>query len=310
MAGARKRDEGCCCIMCEEVDKEYMVQCDACDEWCHYDCEGSASPPMASYGTPPEIRIDPKSTDMHQRSGGPPINISTSPHVAAAAWTGLSGFDIMSQYEANNVCQGSTGILTTYATATTSACQETWRSGINWDDELTTELAKVALLEGKLRSNNMPESSGTLLYSFKNYTRNSISIIIVMAKSKVAPLKPISIPRLELQAAVLGDDNQYHGKISGNKCMPISSCHWWSDSKTVLQWLRMDSRKLQQCVMHRVSEIQEASNIQNWRCIPSKMNPADFVTKNNKNENRVRVLVNGPGKWPQCSNLILLMWKK
>lgn len=90
-------------------------------------------------------------------------------------------------------------------------------------------------------------------------------------------MKPVSIPRLELQAAVAGV--RPANKLILNRRIDVKTNILWPDSKTVLQWLRMDPRKFQQFVMHRVGEILESTVITQWRWVPSKMNLADLSTK-------------------------------
>jgi hypothetical protein len=81
----------------------------------------------------------------------------------------------------------------------------------------------------------------------------------IMSKTHVAPLKSTSIPRLELQAAVLA--TRLAETIRCNHDISFEETHFWSDSKTVLLWIRSDGKKFQQFVAHRVGEIQESTNV-------------------------------------------------
>ncbi|XP_046808448.1 uncharacterized protein LOC124420248 [Lucilia cuprina] len=225
------------------------------------------------------------------------------------------------------------GFVSCYTIGLKILLQTIWRSGIAWDDELPPDL----IVKWQQWKENLPlitslevprcyshqlkaaeniqlhtfVDAGELGYSAICYLRiqcnEDVSTIIVMAKSKVAPLKPVSIPRLELQAAVLGI--RLAQKITKIERIPINSCYWWSDSKTVLRWLRMDPRKMQQFVMHRVSEIQDASEVQQWKWVPSKFNPADLATKVTTKVD-TSLWLNGPdfllgdeNGWPQCNDL-------
>lgn len=55
----------------------------------------------------------------------------------------------------------------------------------------------------------------------------------VMVRARVAPLKAISIPRLELQATVMGARLAEYIR----KYILVDSVTLWSDSKTVLSWI-------------------------------------------------------------------------
>lgn len=108
-------------------------------------------------------------------------------------------------------------------------------------------------------------------------TTSMVDIAFVIGKTRCAPIKPLSIPRLELQAAVLGV----------RLCKMIKASHdieprdvtFWSDSKTVIKWIQSDSRIYKQFVSHRISEILENSEVNQWRWVPSSQNPADEATR-------------------------------
>lgn len=100
---------------------------------------------------------------------------------------------------------------------------------------------------------------------------------LVAAKTKVTPLKPQSIPRNELNAAVMGA--RLLKNIEENHTIPIQRKYMWSDSTTVLSWLRADPRKYRQYVAFRVGEILSTTNVSEWYYVPSGLNVADKGTK-------------------------------
>lgn len=74
----------------------------------------------------------------------------------------------------------------------------------------------------------------------------------------MAPIKLISIPCLELQAAVLG--TRLATTIKSELDVKINKTYFWSDSKTVLCWLRSETDRFSSFIAHRVGQILESSN--------------------------------------------------
>ncbi|XP_062538276.1 uncharacterized protein LOC134206566 [Armigeres subalbatus] len=112
---------------------------------------------------------------------------------------------------------------------------------------------------------------------FRATIKGNVRCALIGGKAKVAPLKTLSIPRLELQAALIGC------RLSKTLCnshnLPISQRVFWTDSKTVLAWIHSDHRRYRQFVACRIGEILSKSNPEEWRYVPSKTNVADDATK-------------------------------
>ncbi|XP_033226851.1 uncharacterized protein LOC117179303 [Belonocnema kinseyi] len=98
-----------------------------------------------------------------------------------------------------------------------------------------------------------------------------------MSKSRVAPLKPLTIPRLELQAAVMG--SRLAETIITQHTLKIRKRIFWTDSTTVLNWIRSDARKYQPFVAHRLAEVLDLTSVNEWRWVPTKINVADDATR-------------------------------
>ncbi|KAL4718453.1 hypothetical protein ACJJTC_000465, partial [Scirpophaga incertulas] len=109
------------------------------------------------------------------------------------------------------------------------------------------------------------------------YDDNTVSTAMIGSKARVAPLKPLSIPRLELQAALIA--SRFAQTILHAHRYTPSETTLWTDSTTVLKWIRSDARKFKPFVAHRLGEILETTNSSNWKWIPTCLNVADDATK-------------------------------
>jgi hypothetical protein len=184
--------------------------------------------------------------------------------------------------------------------------QDTWRTGIGWNDELPTQfidkwnnwIQELKILttvriprcyeEDVEQADNIQlhlfTDASSQAFSTVGYFRfqfsTHINVALVMARSRVAPLRPMSIPRLELQAAVMGSRLAESIKRSHN--FKILETHFWSDSTTVINWLKSDARNFHTFVANRVGEIEELTNGDQWHWIPTDLNVADEATRDNK----------------------------
>ena len=104
-----------------------------------------------------------------------------------------------------------------------------------------------------------------------------IECTLVMAKSRLAPLKRLTLPRLELQAATLAArQNALLRKELGLDLRPPT---YWTDSTIVLQYISNTTARYHTFVANRVAEIQNATNIEEWRHVPTRENPADDASR-------------------------------
>lgn len=106
---------------------------------------------------------------------------------------------------------------------------------------------------------------------------NCWQLAFISSKSRVAPAKHRSIPRLELESAVLAA-RLAHSIIKEHK-MIAQKIYYWTDSTTVLHWIYNDARTYKAFVAHRLGEIDELTQTNQWRYVPTKMNVADIGTR-------------------------------
>ena len=107
--------------------------------------------------------------------------------------------------------------------------------------------------------------------------RDEVHCTLVMAKSRVTPLKPVTVPRLELTAAVVST------KISSFLQKELSyedmNEFFWTNSKVALGYISNEARRFHTFVANRVQEIRDQATPDQWRYVDTKENPADDASR-------------------------------
>ncbi|VDI08597.1 Hypothetical predicted protein [Mytilus galloprovincialis] len=124
-------------------------------------------------------------------------------------------------------------------------------------------------------SNGYGQCSYVRLFNFKQ----QVHCALVIGKSRVVPLKPITIPRLELTAAVISvkisailrDELEYSDKNVTE--------YFWTDSNVVLGYIANDSRRFHVFVANRVQQIRDNTEPFQWNYVSSAENPADIASR-------------------------------
>ena len=100
---------------------------------------------------------------------------------------------------------------------------------------------------------------------------------ILLAKCRLTPISTSTIPRLELNAATMSVKNDNFLR----KEMQFFRVHsyFWTDSTTVLQYIRNESHAFKTFVANRVAFIRNNSSLSQWFYVPSSSNPADKATR-------------------------------
>ena len=180
--------------------------------------------------------------------------------------------------------------------------QRLWKEGISWDDPLPKELMKewirfVTDLPG-IHELSLPRWIGSKptgtseFHGFADASKSAYAAVIyvvtqdpsggrsshlLIAKTKVAPIKTISIPRMELCAAVLL--SRLLGRVIKEVQKKPSTVHTYTDSEIVLAWLRSDPSRWNVFVANRVAEVQRDLPGVQWSHVPSGENPADIASR-------------------------------
>ncbi|XP_046339933.2 uncharacterized protein LOC124121032 [Haliotis rufescens] len=121
-----------------------------------------------------------------------------------------------------------------------------------------------------------------------------IHCALVMSKSRVAPLKKITIPRMELTAATLAV--RMSSLILQELQVKVDTTFFWTDSMSVLRCIFNTNARFKTFVANRIAVIRDCSDIDQWRYVSSKENPADYASRGIKldNEHHIQHWTGGP----------------
>lgn len=121
---------------------------------------------------------------------------------------------------------------------------------------------------------------GAVSYLRLSNGKQEVCVSFVIGKARVAPLKQVTIPRLELAAAVLAV--RLDKMLSVQLGLNLSESVFWCDSTTVLQYIANTTTRFKTYVANRVSIIRDLTKVTQWRYISSKLNPADAASRGMK----------------------------
>ncbi|XP_043496406.1 uncharacterized protein LOC122520382 [Polistes fuscatus] len=178
--------------------------------------------------------------------------------------------------------------------------QETWIRGVGWDEDLPADMKeRWSVLRGSLRDIRevkLPRWIGSVrdsqIHGFCDASERAYAAVIyvrvrdqsgimvtrlISSKNKLAPIKTISIAKLELCAAHLLARMLHH--LQDNGPFSGAQCFAWSDSKIVLAWLATHPSKWKTFVANRCSHIQELCPGLRWAHVRSRNNPADIASR-------------------------------
>nr|XP_026696057.1 uncharacterized protein LOC108950930 [Ciona intestinalis]XP_026696058.1 uncharacterized protein LOC108950930 [Ciona intestinalis] len=123
-------------------------------------------------------------------------------------------------------------------------------------------------------------------------------------KSRVAPLKPVTVPRMELTAAVVSARMSRY--LRDHIRFNDYDEYFWTDSKVVLGYIGNDARKFQTFVANRLQTIKENTNEHEWRYVKTEENPSDCASRGMKPEDLTMnsIWLRGPNfLWESSTNL-------
>ncbi|XP_037825830.1 uncharacterized protein LOC119613837 [Lucilia sericata] len=194
------------------------------------------------------------------------------------------------------------GLIGSVTVTTKMLLQDLWKLKLDWDDNVPEQMTENWI---KIKDNfkflnevNVPrliicvkptqiEVHGFCDASMKAYgaavyvrfidSNGIVYCHLAASKSRIAPIKILSLPRLELCAGVLLVE--LIKVVVDSFKIAFNDIFYYSDSTIVLSCLRLDPARLQIFVSNRVSFIQANSNINKWKHVSSEDNPADLISR-------------------------------
>ncbi|CAC5416214.1 unnamed protein product [Mytilus coruscus] len=187
------------------------------------------------------------------------------------------------------------GFIAPYSIRAKILMQEIWQAGFDWDDifddvlvnkstEWFNELNEICDIRiprclqlseiiNSTSADSAQEAYGCVIYARHVYESGLVSTRLIASKSRVAPLTSVSIPRLELMAAVLG--LRLALSVGQALDIPEDDMTFWTDSMNVLYWIRGKSREFKPFVANHIGEIHSSTNPKQWRHETTNDNPAN-----------------------------------
>ena len=198
------------------------------------------------------------------------------------------------------------GFITPFVMTARVIFQEVWQLGLDWDDPLPESLNVTfsqwlrdleslksfeiprcfadrpwedgAGVELHVFGDASPRGYGAVVYLRAALEDGSFAVSLVMAKGRVAPLKRVTLPRLELMGSLMAARLLIFVR-QALRLPESTTLRCWTDSMVALGWIRGDSQRWKQFVSNRVSEIQRLTCPSTWSFTPGEENPADLVTR-------------------------------
>ncbi|XP_057662504.1 uncharacterized protein LOC130897587 [Diorhabda carinulata] len=199
--------------------------------------------------------------------------------------------------------------------------QKIWKLKCNWDDKITDKEInrkwqeflsticqikdlkiprlifnnkEISKIELHSFSDASTEAYGACVYIRTIYTDKTVSRVLISAKSRVAPLKTITIPRLELCGMLLSANLTQGVKNTLEPKVDINSVNLWTDSQIALCWCKSHPSRWSTFVSNRVAKIQALTTNFQWRHVGSSDNPADLLSRGKFTPEIYSMWFNGP----------------
>lgn len=193
------------------------------------------------------------------------------------------------------------GLISPFVIRAKMIFQKLWEANLGWDDEVSSlvrqewsqwlsECSGIESIKVPRYIYSSPSSTEKLVYCFCDASPRAYGAVVyirefcdgqllssnlLVSKSRLAPVKQLTLPRLELMAALLGSRLSHRVKTVTR----LSNARLFSDSKIVLHWINGDIRRWKLFVSNRIVEISKLSKKTEWNYVRTHLNPADLLTR-------------------------------
>ena len=139
------------------------------------------------------------------------------------------------------------------------------------------DFGEVATVELHHFSDASEDGFGAVSYLRTVNYEGRIQCSFAIGKSRLAPLKPMTIPRLELSAATVAVklDRMLRRELE----IQVARSVFWTDSTAVIKYISNENRRFQTFVANRIAVIRDGSDPSQWNYVQTKMNPADDASR-------------------------------
>lgn len=194
------------------------------------------------------------------------------------------------------------GLLSPVIMVSKIILQKLWLCKLSWDDPVPDDIRiiwqnfidKFQFLQNIRIPRHVrgPHTKYTDLHIFTDASQNAygacayiatysddspVLVRLLCAKGKVAPIKPVTMPRLELCGALVGA--KLYQKIVKSWKISFDNVYLWSDSMIAISWIKMSPNLLKPFVQNRVIQINELTGELPWLHVAGKVNPADLLSR-------------------------------
>ena len=236
---------------------------------------------------------------------------------------------------ATAACYDPLGLVAPYLLRGRMIGQELTRLRYGWDDQVPDELERewtrwldslsdlmhfrvprcvspvglsaAAVVELHHFADASQRGYGTASYIRTVGPNGEVHCALLTGRAHLAPLKSVSIPRLELTASKLAV--QVNMELTRALEVNLTGVWFWTDSTTVLKYIKNETTRYHVFVANRLAVIHDGSSTDQWRFVPSKQNPADYASRgmDEKDVSKTEMWTQGPAflwespdEWPEA----------